>query len=485
MFKYEHQEPTPIGEPTAPDPGMAMVPLNSVYADIPIVRLTVADRIPPDQAEPLKKGFTRFQRVLDALFPLREAGLPEVPADGDAALAQAFTTRHRACYPAPKRTTADLGELAVASPYASYLEAGDDDTFRWDLGVLGAFEPQPGLERLGATVTFERVDGGRRLAATRIETSAGAATPDSTEWERAARLAMCTITTHASMIRHFNWLHLTSGAPIETVTRRHLAARHPVRRLLWPHVFGTHASNDLITEIQLGPGGDFESIFGLTHAGMCELFEATTGAFDLAAINPVTDAARRGVAEAGLDLPAHDNRMEIYEVIRAHTARYLDLYYDSDDDVVDDQMLGAWLDDLDLTIPHGLRGLCGDTLGRESLSTLTATIIFLATVEHETTGTGLWDYQLWPDVSPVRVYEDGRRLPIDVYQQSVNANLNLNSHRLMLLDDQLPTLAPDAHGAEAMRRFQQDLLALQSTLDRSPAAPWRMEPRLLKANINA
>jgi arachidonate 15-lipoxygenase len=71
-----------------------------------------------------------------------------------------------------------------------------------------------------------------------------------------------------------------------------------------------------------------------------------------------------------------------------------------------------------------------------------------------------------------------------VYQRLVNANFNLNVHRTALLSD-FSALAVDASGADAFRAFQADLLALQTSLDASPAAPWRMEPNRLKANINA
>ena len=177
--------------------------------------------------------------------------------------------------------------------------------------------------------------------------------------------------------------------------------------------------------------------------------------------------------------------MALYEVILAHTTRYLALYYRSDDDIANDQALGAWVSEVDSSLPNGVRGICGDAIDLSGVARLTATIIYLATVEHEITGSGLWDYQLWPDLSPVRMYTDGRRLPLDVYQHSVNANFNLNVHRTKLLDDALPLLAIDERGEAAMRQFQQDLLALQFELDRTPAAPWRMEPRNLKANINA
>ena len=259
-----------------------------------IGRLSVAEQVPADEAESLKKKFTRVQSAMSRLIPPSQPGLPEIADDPSRALASAFTQRHNALFRAPQRTPADLGALAVASPYASYLEAVGDGSFRWDVSMLSGFEHHAGLVPLGATVTFERVGGSGRLEPRRIETVTGATTPDDAGWVDAQRLALCSITTHASMVRHFNWLHLTSGAPLEAITRNHLRGTHCVRRLVWPHVFGTHASNDLVTQVQMGPGGDFETIFSFTHRGMCELFEATTCDFDLALVNPATDVERLG-----------------------------------------------------------------------------------------------------------------------------------------------------------------------------------------------
>jgi hypothetical protein len=111
-------------------------------------------------------------------------------------------------------------------------------------------------------------------------------------------------------------------------------------------------------------------------------------------------------------------------------------------------------------------------------------VIYFAAVEHEVLGSGLWDYQLWNDTSPVRVYADGRRVPVDVYQRLVNADFNLNVRRTMLLDD-FSNLAVDPKGAAAFQEFRRDLNSLQLDLDRTAPQPWRMEPKRLKANINA
>ncbi len=484
VFKFEHQEPSPISVPAESKNPPRLIPFEEKFGGIPVPSLLVADRIPRDEANPLRQKFTRVQRRLLRWISPMQSGLSQVADDAIAALDTAYTSSHRRCFRTPKRTPADLGELAVASPYAYLLEGKGPGQFRWDVSVMREVPCHGGVLQPGATVDFEAVSTGV-LRPVRIETVLGVSSPGDHDWERSTRLAVSSISAYTSMVRHFNWLHLTCAGPLEAVTRMHLRADHPVRRLLWYHVYGTHYSNDLVTEVQMGPGGDFDSIFGLTHSGICELFEATTGDFDLAAINPVLDAARRGIGGDDIATPAIDSWTELYQVCHRHCARYLAVYYGSDDDVRADSQLADWVGWLDEVLPNGVGSVTGGERTLAAVAELTATIIYLATVEHEITGSGLWDYQLWTDLSPARLYRDGSRVPVDVYQRLVNANFNLNVHRARLLDDGMVAMALDDRGAQAFIDFQQDLLNVQARMDQLRPAPWRMEPRMLKANINA
>ncbi|HEV3049197.1 MAG TPA: hypothetical protein VGX50_02770, partial [Longimicrobium sp.] len=98
--------------------------------------------------------------------------------------------------------------------------------------------------------------------------------------------------------------------------------------------------------------------------------------------------------------------------------------------------------------------------------------------------TGLWNYQMWSHVQPVRVYKNGRRTPVDVYQRLVNANFNLNVKRAVLMQD-FGYLALDARAAAEFRTFQQELANLQTRLSKEPFAHWKVYPTMLEANINA
>jgi arachidonate 15-lipoxygenase len=108
----------------------------------------------------------------------------------------------------------------------------------------------------------------------------------------------------------------------------------------------------------------------------------------------------------------------------------------------------------------------------------------MATVEHEILGTGLWNYQMWSHIQPVRVYKNGQREPIDVYQRLVNANFNLNVSRARILQD-FGYLGLDARGAAAFRKFKEELQALKVRLEKEPFAHWKIYPQILEANINA
>jgi hypothetical protein len=91
---------------------------------------------------------------------------------------------------------------------------------------------------------------------------------------------------------------------------------------------------------------------------------------------------------------------------------------------------------------------------------------------------------MWTHVQPVRVYKNGQREPIDVYQRLVNANFNLNVSRAQLLQD-FSYLALDEKGATAFRKFNADLQELQRRLDGEPFEYWKIYPKILEANINA
>ena len=487
--KFRANRPVAIPVPRDSDRVIQAVSLASQFPGIPISNIRVADYVPSDEAAPLKYYFYEFQVGMYTVFPPMEPGLPSIDADPQKALADAYTTAHRRCFPAPVlppeyQSVVDLGLVAVAGPYACYLERAPEGGYQWDLTQLARYEHHDGLCSLGVRVVFRVIESARKLEAVRIDCELGACTPADPNWEAAKKIALCAATTHVSLIRHFNWVHLAAGGPFAMATRNCLPANHSVRRLLWPHMFGTQYSNQIVTKGQMVKGGDFETIFSFTHNGMCKLFEESYEQYDITVLDPDRDAEGRGIKDAGFETPALLNRQAHFDVMYAHACNYLKLYYSSDAALGADAAVASWADALDGMVPNGVRALLGSDVTLEGTARLIAAFIYMATVEHEILGTGLWNYQLWTHVQPVRVYKNGQREPIDVYQRLVNANFNLNVSRAQLLQD-FSYLALDEKGVNAFRKFKADLQQLQARLAKEPFAYWKIYPNILEANINA
>ena len=486
--KFASNKPALIPVPQDDGRKIKAVSFASQFPGIPIPNIRVADHVPKDEAQPLKFYFYEFQVAMYSVLPASEAGLPPIDADPRLALDRAYTAAHRKLFPPPQmpkeyRELIDLGRIAVASPYACYLERAPEGGYQWDLRLLDRYERHPGLRSIGTRVVF-RVNEQSQLETTQIDCELGVVKPGDANWGLAQKIALCAATTHVSLTRHFNWVHLASGGPLAMATRNSLPAAHPLRRLLWAHIYGTQYSNQIVTKGQMASGGDFESIFSFTHRGMCELFSDTYEQFDLSVLDPERDAERRGIKDAGFDTPVLSNRCELFDVFHRHALRYLRAYYDTDERLRADADVQNWVVELDALIPNGVRRHLGGDLTVENVARLVAVFINMATVEHEALGTGLWNYQMWTHVQPVRVYSNGQREPLDVYQRLVNANFNLNVSRTQLMHD-FSYLALDRKGADAFHLFRYDLQQLQERMDQEPRAFWKIYPRILEANINA
>jgi hypothetical protein len=303
-------------------------------------------------------------------------------------------------------------------------------------------------------------------------------------WDRACKIALCAASTHLSLVRHFNWVHLVAGAQLAIATRNCLSADHPLCRLLWPYIFGTQQSNDMVTRGQMVLGGDFETTFSFTFEGMCDLFDKTYLEYQHSVNDPEWDGDERGVRNAGFETPTQDNLEELFKIMNSFTCNYLQVYYRSAPPLRRDQQVMAWLEELNKRVPNGV-GVDPTNVTREKLARLLAQQLYSVTVQHEILGSFMWDYQLWTHQQPARIYDDFRREPLDVYQRLVNANFILNVNRRALMYD-FSYLARSFRAKEVMSQFQRELAGLQAHMDSEQQHEvWRVEPKDLKVNLNA
>lgn len=488
-MKYRAAKPAHIPVPAPFEGPVESVPLREVFPRIAIGAIPSAKNVPADEASPRKRRAYDVQMWLARVFGPQQRGLPEVDADPQTRLAQAYRAPKRALFPAPimppefSGSGPDLGAMALAGPYYGYLMPADGGRWEWDLRAMGAFEHRPDVYNIGSRVIFERDEASGALKPVLIECELGNVEPSDSRWPTARAIALCALTTHCGLVRHFNGVHLTFGSALAIAARNELPADHPLLRLLWPHFYGTQYSNEMATLSQLDPAGDFVEVYSYTLKGLYDAFEGTFPQLRLSDYDPVEYFERSGLREAGIASKSAADFEAMYAIFEDHARNYLSLYYASDAALAADAAVARWLAAFEKAIPNGLPSWTKPPTVA-ALARLVAVLIHIVVVEHELRGSGLWNYQLWTHVHPIRVYRDGRREPLDLYQRLVNCNMTLNTKRASLLQD-FSHLALDERGAEAFRAFQQRLETLAREFDDHPRQAWRLYPDTLTANMNA
>jgi arachidonate 15-lipoxygenase len=490
-LRYSLAKPQHIGPPKPSSERISTVSMRESHGEITAQKVQVFAELPKDEKSFGMRASVSVALALNKVLRPMRPGLPEIDPDINKALSYGLSNGYAAAFRAPVLPdiyagvgVPEIGDLAVESPYSLFLERAPDGTLQMDFMKLGEFEHQEGLRSLGVTVRFSASADSGRLTANEIESEEyGTVRPENPDWEASSVLAVCAATTHMSLTRHFNYVHLVSGDHWEVATRNHLPTDHPLYRLVWPHIFNSLFTNYAITSVQMLPDGDFVNIFSFTHSGLMKYYDAMYEEYDIRMTDPEADWERRGLDGSTFSAPSHENLCEMFDLAFAHTNRYVNAYYESDEELREDAAVSAWLSDLDSLIPNGLNGALNGGLAREGLARIIAAYIYEGNTIHDLTGTSLWDYQLWVDRNPVRVYTDGRRLPVDVYQRLIVNNFALQIKRAPMLAD-YGQVAIDDRGVALFTQYYEECQALQDRYDQTEAGPWRMEPKNLEISMN-
>jgi arachidonate 15-lipoxygenase len=279
-------------------------------------------------------------------------------------------------------------------------------------------------------------------------------------------------------------VHLACANPFAVATRNELRGDHPLFRLIWPHIDGTQDSNEVTTYIQLAPDGDFVNMYSFTLAGLCAYLDDVHDAFDMALVDPELDWRSRRLDGLALDAPVQENMRELHAVALRHAGRYVDHYYRDDAALAADPAVQRWHAALEAGIPGGVAAFLPQGLTRAGVARLIGGFIHLGAGIHGLLGNAMWNYQPFADKLPLRVYQDGRRLPHDVYQRMINQNFVLNVRRALLLSD-YSVAALDDDGVRLFRQFRDEYQGLQNRYATTlPPEAWRMMPEDLEISMS-
>lgn len=495
-LRHSLAKPTHIVAPKPNRDLVKVVPFKEAHPEIPMEKVLVFERLPPDESKVGMRILIAVGLWINRLLPEMKTGKRALDRDMDQDMQPGLSPVYIDSYRTPRRPApfqgdgpTDLGVLAVKGPYCVFIERGSDGRLQWDFRHLAGFEHHPGLCSLGLRVVFKQSDDGKQLLADEIQsTEFGVVRPGDAGWGRAVVLATCAATTQLALTRHFNYVHLISGNHWDVAARNCLDSTHPLYRLLWPHIFNSFYTNYGVTRIQLRPDGEFVNMFSFSHPGLVKYFDAMYERYDIRMTDPELDWQRRGLEGATFEHPGQQNLLETFTVMHDHARRYIHAYYASDEELRHDADVGSFLQTLNDLIPNGIASALLTAPTRDGLARLIGAYLYEGSVIHELAGTALWDYQLWPDRNPTRVYKDGRPIPDFVHQRVLNNNFALQLERAPLLAD-YGEVALDPTGRKLFTQFFSECAQLQVRydLERWNSAHdrrWRMEPMDLEISMN-
>lgn len=183
-------------------------------------------------------------------------------------------------------------------------------------------------------------------------------------------------------VTHLARTHLVVE-PFAVSARRNLAPSHPMMILFEPHFEGTMNINYSAHASLMAPGGGVDSVLAGTIQASCAA--AAQGVKDYRfddAIFP-TSLKLQGIDDRELlpDHPYRDDGQLLWDAVSTWVSAYVELYYESDADVVADYELQAWWNEV--RSPDGGRiGGMSDLTTREYLATAMAHVIFTGSCQH-------------------------------------------------------------------------------------------------------
>lgn len=241
------------------------------------------------------------------------------------------------------------------------------------------------------------------------------------DWLTAKVAVAAADSVYQGIISHLLNTHLI----VETFavsTFRNLSPQHILFQLLKPHFFNTFAINDMARVVFLGRGKFFD----------------TTGALGYTASNAVLSRGYSGkgkeyTGEPWLfyktalpydleerdvyDLPGYyyrDDALLIWNAIAQYVGNVLQLRYKVADDLIHDEELQAWKNELidpkygnlqGLLPPEKSSQLAGKLDNLDDLTEIVTNVIFTATAQHSAVNFGQYDYAAWVPNMPFATYQ--------------------------------------------------------------------------------
>lgn len=303
---------------------------------------------------------------------------------------------------------------------------------------------------------------------------------DGWSWQIAKLFVQGCDGTYQEVICHLGHTHLVVE-PFVVATRRCLSENHPIYMLLSPHFVGTMPINSLAFKVLILPDqavdrlvtANIESVYGLLQQERLNFsFKKRLVPLELK-IRGVDDVERLG------DYPYRDDALGVWAALRNWVSEYVNYYYKSDEDVVNDSELLMWSRELSNPNQGAIKDL-GDngiiTTRSDLIDTLTL-VIFISSAQHAAVNFAqktdmafcpaypLSTYDALPKTNTATEADFLRAMPpIDLALRSEQTLVFLGSVQHGRLGYYGETYFKDPEIVKKMKQFQDDLAALESRI---------------------
>src|SRR5262249_10178634 len=150
---------------------------------------------------------------------------------------------------------------------------------------------------------------------------------------------------------HLAHIHLGLASNVASCLYR--MPNHPIKRLIWPHVYGAIRINTTFVPILLdrAPVGSLWNIFSFTEKGLCEFIERKHSEFELRNLSPLCSGDSILALAEYFPKSTFADAIRIWHLVSEYVDAYVELYYPRNADIDTDPVLQEFLNRLRNSLP--------------------------------------------------------------------------------------------------------------------------------------
>ncbi|XP_060586277.1 allene oxide synthase-lipoxygenase protein-like [Ruditapes philippinarum] len=312
-------------------------------------------------------------------------------------------------------------------------------------------------------------------------------------------------------VTHLGFTHLKMEGVV-AITHRQMYKTHPIYKLLMPHFLYLIGINWTGIPLLLGKNGYIVELLNIGRDGATELIKRKNKSWRL----DVDGTLPNDIKERGLDgsscLPDfyyRDDAMEIYNAILKYVQKYINLYYASDKEVLNDEELQQWRKEMVAPVDEqglGMLGVFGkdDKFTEKNQVCLTLTsIIFTCSAKHAAVNFRQYEEYAFPPNFPITL----RGIPPKTKDKLKEENLmqhlpqKVTTYDMLVITDTLSTdnthalgnfevqYITDVKALKILDEFKADLAKIaqvnkeKNNKDRKIEKYWALNPKRVPNSI--